>query len=126
MDPDRNRIKKKAVPQPCKQCMNNNRNQYQVIEKKEEKNEDNGTEEQNGNKMQEIAELPNVAETLYPFIGKGRQNKKEQKNEDNGTEEQNNKKIEEKLYSETLYPSIHSDYSQLSDYSTLSYYRNKQ
>ena len=89
-----------------KQHVNNNRNQYPVIEKKEEKNEDNGTEEQNGNKMQEIAELPNVAETLYPFIGKGHQNKKEQKNEDNGTEEQNNKKIEEKLYSETLYPFI--------------------
>ena len=58
--------------------------------------------------MEEIAELPNVAETLYPFIGRGHQNKKEQKNEDNGTEEQNNKKIEEKLYSETLYPSIHN------------------
>ena len=43
--------------------------------------------------MQEIAELPNVAETLYSFIGKDHQNKKEQKNEDNGTEEQNNKII---------------------------------
>ena len=72
-----------------KQRMNNNTNQYQVIEKKEEKNEDNGTEEQNGNKMQEIAELPNVAETLYPFIGKSRPNKRkrEEKNEDNDTEE---------------------------------------
>lgn len=59
-----------------KQYITNNTYEYQVIEKKEEINEDNGTEEQNGKEMEEIAELSNVAETRYPFIGRVHQNKK--------------------------------------------------
>ena len=48
--------------------MNNEIYEYPKFEDNEDKNEDNGRQEQNDNKIEEIVQLPNVDQTLYTVI----------------------------------------------------------
>ena len=55
-----------------KKCLNNEIYEYPKIEDNENKNEDNGRQEENDNKIEEIVQLPNLAQTVYTVINKNK------------------------------------------------------
>ena len=63
----------------CTETRNKDIYEYPKFQDNEHKNEDNGKQEENYNKIEEIVQLPNVAQTLYTVINRNKKKKRKTK-----------------------------------------------
>ena len=86
-----------------KNRMNNEIYEYPKFEDNEHKNEDNGRQEQNDNKIEEIVQLPNVDQTQYTVISEKNKKTNRATDKDKGVHAKNQKSKNKKKNHTTDY-----------------------